>query len=311
MIVSVSRRTDIPAFYSEWFFNRLNAGCLLVRNPMNFNQVSRIPLNKKDVECFVFWTKNPQKMLERIEELDGYNYYFQVTITSYGKDIEVGVPSKKNIIESFKQLSLKIGKEKVIWRYDPIILTDVIDEEYHVKYFEYIASHLSSYTDRCVISFVDSYKKIEKNIKELKFKELTTDKMERIAEKLSIIAAKYNIVLETCSEKVDLEKCGVRHGKCIDDRLISKIIGIDAEIAKDPNQREECGCVSSVDVGIYNTCPHRCKYCYANASTSSAMKNYKEHNPCSELLFGELRGDEKVYDRKVQMHFSGIQLRLM
>jgi len=311
MILSVSRRTDIPAFYSEWFFNRLKAGYLLVRNPMNFKQVSRIPLNPSDVECIVFWTKNPQKMLERLDELKDYNYYFQVTMTSYDKSIEAYVPPKKEIMETFKRLSQKIGSEKTIWRYDPIIITDKFSEEYHIKYFEKMAMNLSGYTEKCVISFVDFYKKTGKNMNAINAKKLTLEDMRRIAEQISRIAQKYEIQLETCSEIIDLEEFNISHSKCIDDRLISRILGIEATIPKDTNQREECGCVKSIDVGIYNTCPHLCKYCYANTSSESAMKNYENHCPNSELLFGELHGDETIYDRKIDRYFDHVQIELI
>ena len=310
MILSVSRRTDIPAFYSEWFFNRLKAGYLLVRNPMNFKQVSRIPINPKDVECIVFWTKNPQKMLERLDELNEFNYYFQVTMTSYDKDLEIGVPPKKEIMETFKELSKKIGSEKTIWRYDPIIITDKFSEEYHIKYFEKMAKILSGYTEKCVISFVDLYGKTEKNLKNVAIRQVNNEDMVRISKQLSMIASRYNITIETCSEIIDLDQVNIKHGKCIDDILISRILGIDATIPKDSNQREECGCVKSIDVGIYNTCPHKCRYCYANTSPNSAQANYEKHCPESELLFGELRGDEKITERRIEKHYENLQLQL-
>jgi DNA repair photolyase len=310
LIISVSRRTDIPAFYSEWFFNRLREGYVLVRNPMNFKQVSKISLKKGDVECFVFWTKNPKKFLDNIEELDRYQFYFQITINPYDKSIEVGVPKKKEIMSSFIDLSKKIGKDKVIWRYDPIILSDKIDIEYHVKYFDYIASTLSGYTNKCVISFLDIYPKTKRNTKELNLKDISEQDMITISEELVKIANKYNIEIETCSEKIDLDSLGINHGKCIDDKLISQLIGCDDSIDKDSNQREECGCVKSVDIGMYNTCPHQCKYCYANYSLETALKNHGLHDPQSPLLFGQLRGDEKITERKIIKHFTNYQLRL-
>lgn len=159
MILSVSRRTDIPAFYSDWFFNRLQAGFVDVRNPMNIHQISRIKISPDVVDCIVFWTKNPKKMLDRLDELSGYNYYFQFTINPYDKQIEHYVPQKSEVIATFQALSMKIGPEKVIWRYDPILLTNKIDVNYHIKYFNELAKRLNGYTNRCVISFVDLYKK--------------------------------------------------------------------------------------------------------------------------------------------------------
>lgn len=311
MIISVSRRTDIPAFYSEWFFNRLREGYVLVRNPMNYKQVSRISLKKEDVECFVFWSKNPKNLLKNLEKLKDYNYYFQITITSYDKKIEIGLPRKKEIIEDFIALSKEIGKERMIWRYDPILLSEEVDQDYHLKYFEHMASKLTGYTDKCVISFLDSYSKTKRNTKDIGLREISSNDMVYIAEGLSKIAKSYGITLKSCSEKIDLDSFGINHGKCIDDRLISRIIGVNASIEKDKNQREECGCVKSVDIGAYNTCPHRCKYCYAKFSLNTALKNHGMHNPNSALLFGELRGDERIIDRKVEKYFTDVQLSIL
>ena len=261
MILSVSRRTDIPAFYSNWFFNRIKQGFLLVRNPMNAHQVSRVVLNPEVIDCIVFWTKNPRPMLRRLEELKEYKYYFQFTLNSYDKSLEPNVPRKKYLINTFKELSEKIGKEKVIWRYDPIILTDIFTKEYHYKWFEYLAKELCNYTNKCVISFLDLYKKTERNLKGIKVIPLNKIDMEEIAAKISSIASKYNLIIETCSEKIELDKFGINHGKCIDDRLICKILGCNFNIDKDPNQRQICGCVKSIDIGAYNTCKHECLYC--------------------------------------------------
>lgn len=310
MILSVSRRTDIPAFYSDWFLNRMKSGYVLVRNPINRKQVHRVSLNPKDIECIVFWTKDPSRMLSRLDELDRYKYYFQVTITSYGKDVEAGIASKKDIIKSFVELSKRIGKEKTVWRYDPILLSDKYTEAYHYEYFEMMADKMAGYTEKCVISFIDTYAKTEKNLKGLNLKHIASEDMRRISKNLAEIGKRFNMDLEACSEAVDLESYGVRRGKCIDDRLISKIVGFPGKIPKDPNQREGCGCVKSVDVGIYNTCPHRCAYCYANAGMISAGRNYESHRPDAELLFGELIGDETIIEKEASRYFEQVQLEL-
>ena len=182
MILSVSRRTDIPSFYSDWFFNRLKEGFLYVRNPMNPQQVSRIDLSPELVDCIVFWTKNPEPMLERLNELEGYNYYFQFTLTGYGRDIEMNVPHKKNVmLPVFQRLSDKIGSKKVIWRYDPIMFNNTYTPEYHVKAFEQIASALNGYTKRCIISFVDTYTKNKKAMKELGVYNLNSEELRKFA----------------------------------------------------------------------------------------------------------------------------------
>ncbi|OAA95149.1 DUF1848 domain-containing protein [Clostridium coskatii] len=302
MILSVSRRTDIPAFYSDWFFNRIKEGFVLVKNPFNSKQVSKVSLNPKVIDCIVFWTKNPKKMTKRLNEIKEYNYYFQFTLNSYDKTLETNVPEKKYLINTFIELSKRIGKDRVIWRYDPIILTDKFTKDYHYKWFEYLARKLCPYTKKCVISFLDLYRKTERNLKEINILPIDKDDMFELAEKFSKIASKYNVTIETCSEEIDLSKFNINHGKCIDDRLISKISGEKLSIDKDPNQREVCGCVKSIDIGAYNTCNHACLYCYANFNRDAAEKNLLKHNKRSALLLGELCGDEKIVDRKMKSY---------
>lgn len=300
MILSVSRRTDIPAFYSKWFFNRLKEGYILVRNPMNAHQISRVELNPSVIDCIVFWTKNPKPIINQLDYLKAYKYYFQFTINSYGKSLEPNVPRKKYIIDTFINLSEKIGKEKVIWRYDPIILTNIYTKEYHYKWFEYLAQKLCNYTDKCVISFLDLYKKTERNLKKIIVTPLLKSDMEEMADRLSLIASKYNLTLESCSEEIELKKFGINHGKCIDDKLIYKLVGYNINVHKDPNQREVCGCVKSIDVGAYNTCKHHCLYCYANFNKETVEKQILEHDIKSPLLIGNLTGNEKITDRKIK-----------
>ena len=182
MILSVSRRTDIPAFYWEWFLNRVQAGFVDVRNPMNVHQVSRINIRPEVVDCIVFWTKNAGNVIQHLDQLKEYNYYFQYTINPYNKLIEENVPTKKNIIENFRALSDKISSKRVIWRYDPILLTDNINIEYHLRYFEELAKRLQGYTQRCVISFVDLYKKTVSNTRDLMMREPTDNEMHVLAQ---------------------------------------------------------------------------------------------------------------------------------
>lgn len=299
MVISVSRRTDIPAFYAEWFLNRIKAGYVDVINPFNTKQANRISLKKEDIDCFVFWTKNPKPLLDRIDELNDYNYYFQYTINSYGKDMEPNVPSKsEELINTFIDLSKKIGKEKVIWRYDPIILTEKYNKEWHIKYFEEIAKKLAPYTRKCVFSFVDLYAKTKRNTKGLNITELSVDDMKYIAKEFSIIAKKYNLELATCCEKIDLDEYGIKHNSCIDGELIKELFGIEVSSKRDA-QREFCGCKKCNDIGTYNTCKHQCKYCYATFNNEMVIQNEKLHNPNSSLLVGELSDDVKVYPVKV------------
>lgn len=299
LILSVSRRTDIPAFYSEWFFNRLKEGYVLVRNPLNAHQVSKVNLSPQVIDCIVFWTKDPTPMLDRLALLSEYTYYFQITINGYDHKIERNVPAKDVILDAFIRLSKRIGKEKVIWRYDPIIFTEEIDLAYHQKKFAMLAAKLAGYTQRCVISFVDSYQKSEKNMRHIGMRKIDESKMVEIGSQLAAIAQQYNISLETCSEVIDLSSAGIKHSKCIDDQLISEILGAKINVEKDKNQRQACGCAASVDIAAYNTCHHSCLYCYANYSDTAVKNNVSRHNPQSPLLIGELGSEDKVTDRKM------------
>lgn len=217
MILSVSRRTDIPNYYSEWFVNRIKEGFLYVRNPMNIHQISKIDLSPRLVDCIVFWTKNPLPMLDKLNDLQGYNYYFQFTLTGYGKDIEPNLPDKRKVlIDAFRNLSLKIGKDKIIWRYDPIVFTEQYTEEYHVKAIRTIAKSLCGYTDKVVISFVDLYAKTKKNMQGINMINLEKHRIEEFASKLSQIARENKMKIATCAENIDLSACGIEHNSCID-----------------------------------------------------------------------------------------------
>ncbi len=298
MILSVSRRTDIPAFYSDWFFNRIKEGFLYVRNPMNIHAVSKITLSPDIIDCIVFWTKNPQPMLERLSEIDNYNYYFQFTINPYDDKLERLVPKKTQIFDTFKRLSDIIGPERIVWRYDPILVSDTIDTDYHTKYFEAIAKHLKGYTNRCVVSFIDKYKKTEMNLRDTTVRELSEPEIFKISQAISRIGNEYGMEMQSCAEKIDLSAYGIVHGKCIDDVLIENIIHRNLSIRKDKNQRAECGCIESVDIGEYNTCKHNCLYCYANFKNETVLQKSVKHNPNSPLLTGELSDKDVVRERK-------------
>ncbi|OAV71933.1 hypothetical protein Barb4_00304 [Bacteroidales bacterium Barb4] len=299
MILSVSRRTDIPAFYSEWFYNRVKEGFMCVRNPMNIHQVSKIPIDSDIVDCIIFWTKNPKAMLMCLDEISQYNYYFQFTINPYNQELEVQVPKKDSIIETFKKLSDRIGSKRMIWRYDPILMTNEIDIDYHIRYFETIAKRLFSYTDKCIISFIDNYKKTERNLKETTARELNDAEIFSISKRVVDIAKLYNIEVQTCTEKYDLDSLGIKHGRCIDNIIIEDIVGYPIESKKDKNQRKECGCIESIDIGEYNTCRHNCLYCYANFNQDAVLKKKERHNPHSPLLIGDITDKDTVKERSV------------
>jgi len=298
MIISASRRTDIPAFYTDWLLNRLNERFVYVRNPYNKQQISQIDLTPGLVDCLVFWTKNPLPLMKRIGEIKDYKYYFQFTLTPYSNDFEPHIPNKDEMIKIFTELSRKIGPEFVIWRYDPIMLTKKFDINYHLGAFENIASKLSGYTKRCVISFLDDYLKVMRRLKDFKIHKINGEDMFALASQFSVIAAKYNITMVTCAEEIDLSKYGICHGKCIDDKLISELIQKELHVGKDKVQRKECGCVASVDIGAYNTCSNGCLYCYANLNMKSIINNHKMHDPKSPLLIGHVGPNDKIIIRK-------------
>ncbi len=301
MILSVSRRTDIPNYYSEWFFNRIKEKSLCVRNPMNLHQVSKIDLSPEVVDCIVFWTKNPRPMMERLDELSEYQYYFQFTLTSYSADIERNVPHKKEvIIPTFQELSRKIGKEKIIWRYDPILFTEKYTPEYHLRAFEQIASALNGYTEKCVISFVDTYAKNRKTMAELGVRELEKEALQDFARQLSQIATQNHMEIASCAEEIDLDECGIKHNSCIDRELIERIIGCKLNVGKDKNQRKECGCIESIEVGTYHTCKNGCRYCYANESEERVRKTCKCYDAEAPILCGEITENDKISIRKVK-----------
>ena len=300
MIISASRRTDIPTYYSEWFMNRIREGYALARNPMNAHQVSRISLSPEVVDGIVFWTKNPAQMLDKLPQLKDYMYYFQFTLNAYEQDVEADVPLKhKYIVPTFQRLSEMIGPERVVWRYDPILVSDKYTFDYHVKYFELLAKKLASYTQKCTISFLDMYVKTERNVAGLNIQPWTLELQDAMAKSLAEIAHSYGLELETCAEGIELEKYGIKHAHCIDGELFAKLLGCPLKVGKDKNQRKECGCVDSVDIGAYNTCRNGCRYCYANFNAKMVQNNQQRHNPLSPLLLGELQPDDKVTERKM------------
>ena len=272
-----------------------------MRNPMNIHQISEIKLSPDIVDCIVFWTKNPAPMMNRLDELKNYNYYFQFTLTGYGKDIETNLPDKKlTMIPIFQELSKRIGKEKVIWRYDPIFFSNKYSKEYHLKAFKSIAESLNGYTDKCVISFIDIYPKNKKNIEKMDQFDLDKEELIKFVKKLNEIALKNNIKISTCAEKIDLSNYGICHNSCIDKDLIENIIGCKLNVGKDKSQRKECGCVESIEVGTYNTCKNGCAYCYANFSKKSVANNVGKYNPLSPLLCGEVGVDDTITIRNVK-----------
>jgi len=296
-IISASRRTDIPAFFSEWFMNRLEAGNVMVRNPYN-QKVSEIPINKYVTDCIVFWTKNPIPMLNKLDRIT-LPYYFQFTLTGYSSDMERNLPNKNMLIQVFRDLCEK-GNGHVIWRYDPIIFTMKYTPEWHLQTFAGMANDLKGYTDKCVISFVDMYDYVQKSMKDEYFAYITTEQKLDFCKRLAEIADKNGMTVGTCAEKIDLEQYGIVHNKCIDPDYIEKIVGYPVSADKDKGQRKECGCIESIDIGAYNTCNNGCKYCYALRDKNLLMQNMHRYDVHSPLLCDRLGENEKPVLRKVE-----------
>jgi hypothetical protein len=273
MIISCSRRSDIPAAHSEWLMKRLNVGYCDVPNPMNSRQISRISLRPEDVTLIVFWTKNPVSLLPHLDELSarGYRYYFLYTLNGYDRQIEPNVPELAKGIWTFCKLAERIGPEKLLWRYDPIIISSNTDVAYHRDQFSLIAQSLSGYTSRVIVSLVDFYKKRERDINELNKKGYLIERnpdhavMNSLFPYLVDAAQRASMEVQSCAETFDLSHYGVLPGKCIDDVYIKRVFGISVPSLKDRFQRPSCRCIKSRDIGQYNTCSLKCRYCYANS----------------------------------------------
>ncbi|MBC5689021.1 DUF1848 domain-containing protein [Mediterraneibacter sp. NSJ-55] len=301
MILSVSRRTDIPKYFSDWFFQRIKEQYVYVRNPFNPHQISKIDISPEIVDCIVFWTKNPENMMKRMDELAGYTYYFQFTLTGYGTDIEADTAHKREqIIPVFQKLVEKIGRERVIWRYDPILFTERYTEEYHLKAFRQIAEALKGYTEKCVISFLDMYPKIKKNMEDIGRRNPSYAEAIALADAFRQIAEENSICLYSCAEKINLEPCRIYPNCCIDKTLIERLTGYKIKAQKDKGQREVCGCMESIDIGAYDTCLNGCKYCYANSSLGTVRVNVKQYDPLSPLLCSRVTEKDKITERKVK-----------
>lgn len=249
----------------------------------------------------MFWTKNARPMMERLNELKDYHYYFQFTLNPYSQLIEKHVPKKTILLDIYKELADKIGGDRVMWRYDPILITPEITVDYHIKYFAELAKRLKGYAETCVISFVDLYKKTERNTAYLSMREPSICEIRQMACKFSEVAAATGLKLVTCSEVENLDEYGIAHGCCIDKPLIERLCGYRLEVGKDKNQRKECGCVSSIDIGAYNTCQHGCAYCYANFNQQRVDILSASHNSESTLIAGEIGDNDDVKIREVKL----------
>lgn len=307
MILNISGRSDIVAFYSDWLFQRIKEGYVYVRNPYYPTQVSKYLINQDIIDGIVFCTKNPHPLLTRLEELSSYPSFFYITITPYDQCIEPFVPHYDQVIQDVQQLSLKVGHQAIGIRYDPIFLNEDYTIEKHIFYFEDILSKLQGYSHRCVLSFIDLYQKTKRNfpgIQEVSFKD-----QQIIIKAFVEIAKKYQFELQMCGEPYDFSKYGVINQSCLTPQLLKEIIGYDMVIPSSKSLRKYCHCYPSRDIGEYNTCPHGCLYCYANENKQQVWQNYRRHDPFSPLLIGHVHHDDVVKQAK-QKSDKNIQLSL-
>lgn len=300
MILSVSRRTDVPALYSQWFFRRLQEGYALVRNPVVPRQVSRVGLTRDVVDGIVLWTRNPAPMLEGLEALAAYPFYFQFTLTPYGADLEPGLPGVEGRIALFRALSARVGAARVVWRYDPILLNPRYTEAFHREAFLRLSDRLAGYTERCTVSFIDAYRSTRRNAEALSLAPISPETMRALAGTLAQAAKERGIALDACAEATDLSDVGVARARCIDADRIARIGGVPLRVGRDRNQRAACGCAESIDLGAYNSCSHGCLYCYASYDAARIPGNIAAHDPASPLLIGRLSPQDSVRVRSVR-----------
>ena len=287
MILNTGGRTDTVQYYSEWLLNRFREGYMLSRNPMFPDIANRIQLDPATVDVVLFCSKDYSPILDRLHEIsDRFRCYYHYTITAYGTDIEPRVPSIAQSIDTCKRLSAMVGREKIAWRYDPVLLTPKYTVERHFETFDYMARQLSPFVSRCIFSFVEMYKKLEVNMPEL-VPVGQTDKL-RLAEGFGAIARRYNLYLQTCATVGDYERFGIHKSGCMTTDIFGQALGVNFKKTVHKGNRAGCACMESRGVGDYNSCPNGCRYCYANSDHRKAMANYRSHNPNSPLLLGEV-----------------------
>ncbi len=288
MIISASRRTDIPACYPKWFVNRLQEGFVYSQNPMNPKQIKKVDLSPKLVDGIVLWTKNPEPLFKYLPELEPYAWYMHCTVTAYGQDVEPHVPPQKEVLQTIKKIAKKYGSHRIIWRYDPVFVNDVYTIDLHVKNFEQIARELFGYTHTVILSYLAFYRKIATAWKSLGVQDLSEEQKCALAQTFSNIANAHNITVESCAQILDLSAYGVKPARCIDADRLSQLSGKPLKNTKDKHQRPACTCRASIDIGIYNTCTNGCLYCYANHKNAAAKALL--HDVTSPLLIGRAGG---------------------
>lgn len=304
MILFVSGRCDIPAFYNDWLFHRLAAGFVDVRNPFDAHRISRIPLHEGTVDALLFCTKNPLFLAQRLEEIP-FPYMIHVTLTPYHKDMEPFVPNKEAVIETIKEIGKRIGKKRIAVRYDPILINDRYHIAYHAKAFERLAQQLQGYVETVIISFVDLYRNTRMHMREMGMKALNEADMRALGKVIGEIGSAYGLKLQTCGEKVDLRTYGIKRGACISKEIMEELLGHPYEVGKGKAVRD-CGCIPTMDIGDYNACAHRCKYCYANYDESRIAARMKTHDPLSSVLLGYVEEGDVIVTRSKRKYRQNV-----
>lgn len=310
MIINTGGRTDTVQYYSEWLLRRFEEGYALSRNPLFPHKVSRLELSPDVVDCVVFCSKNYRPILPRLHEItDRFNSYCYYTITAYGRDVEPGVPSIEESIQTLKELSAIAGKQRVAWRYDPVLLTKAYTVERHLETFDYMAARLAPHVDRCIFSFVEIYEKVKFNMPELVM--LTEEHIEELARGFGEIAARHGLHLQTCGTNGDFSRYGIHPSGCMTLDVLGQANGVKFRDLKHKGMRHGCHCMEARDIGAYDSCPNGCKYCYANKDPRKAAKNFKLHDPTSPLLLGHV-GPDDVITQSAQRSFleKECQMRL-
>lgn len=306
MILNTGGRTDTVQYYTDWLLQRFSEGYVLTRNPMFPSKVIRYELTPDKVDCVVFCSKNYKPILPRLHEItDRFHTYFHYTITAYGRDIEPGVPSIEESMETLKALSRLVGKQRIAWRYDPVLLTKEYTIGRHLETFERMAGELAPYIDRCIFSFVEMYKKLEVNMPELI--PLSCQDMEALAQGLGSIARKYGISIQTCGTNGDYTRYGIHASGCMTLDILGKANGITFRSRKHKGTRQGCHCIESRDIGAYDTCLNGCKYCYANKSPQKAFENRQYHDPASPLLLGHVKPEDTILQGAQKSFLKGVQ----
>jgi hypothetical protein len=294
LVISASRRTDIPCYYTSWLLERLREQYVLVRQVRDYHRIRKIDLSVESVACIVFWTKHPVPLMEHLDILKPYPYYVHYTITGYGFDIEPRIVPFTESIDHFRRFADAIGPDRLIWRYDPILFTKQYPLSYHEEIFGRIATALDGYTHRCVFSFVDRYRHIEQHLDALQVVREDPFTIDRIARHIAQETARHNMKAFTCAEPYDLSQYGIAPGACIDAELVERISGLAVDNQKDRNQRPECRCMQSVDIGMYNTCLNLCAYCYANYDEKLVHAQYAKARSTSPLQIGALEPHDTI-----------------